>query len=87
MMIDRTILRQMGFRESDDPAWGHEVWYHLSECLVHYGSDQQFEIYSAYYSNRVAFNGDSDTMEHFFEAFIKNVENGARWSATSYEED
>lgn len=76
-MIDRTILKQMGFRRSNDPKWGHEVWYHDSNAWVHYGSEQQFEAYDAYLSNYIKFNGDSDNMTHFFAAFIDNAQAGA----------
>lgn len=66
----------MGFRKSRDKGWGHEVWYHDSNAWVHYGNHQAFEKYDSYGSNGVKFNGDTDSMTHFFVEFIENVKAG-----------
>lgn len=84
-MINRKILEQMGFIKGR--GFGHEVLYHHTECWVHYGTKQEFVRYAAYGSHHVCFNGDTDTMEHFFAEFIENVEAGVRASLETVSEE
>jgi hypothetical protein len=36
-MINKEILKQMGFKKCDNTSgWNHEVWWHSSDCWVHF---------------------------------------------------
>lgn len=74
-MIDRAVLEQMGFVLSTDSRWGHEVWYHDSECWVHFGSNVATELLERRGVQSLKINGDNEGMARFFELFLDNYKN------------
>ena len=73
-MVNRDILKQMGFAKGDNPC-NEESWYHDSECWVCFNSDVQTILDNFYGNNSLHVNGDLETMRNFFKLFLKNYEN------------
>lgn len=66
-MLNKEVLKAMGFQKSDDPAWGHEVWCHNSDIWVHFQNGHETELSVGYYAH---IDGEKESMEKFFELFF-----------------
>ena len=64
-MIDRQLLRDMGFEEGS--GWDHEVWVYEGDFWVHFGGE-----FSGLDGRQI--DGNADSRKEFFAMFIKQVE-------------
>ena len=73
-MINKEILKQMGFGKSVSPS-NQELWYHNSKCWVYFNSDKQTVLDNFYDENSLRVNGNLESMRNFFKLFFTNYEN------------
>lgn len=72
-MINKELLKQMGFKKCDNTSgWDHEVWWHSSDCWVHFHNklDPNAKFYSYSPGLYLHLDGDSESMTDFFKEFL-----------------
>lgn len=72
-MIDKKILKQMGFKEcGKDAGWNHEVWWYPTDCWIHFNHQSLVEFTTNCLGRYLILDGDSESMTDFFKLFLEH---------------